>query len=217
MHLFFLFNIRIPFFQSLIERPGLTIAAFKKLTLDDSMSRPSDINICDVPTKEKPVEQMIGVATAKVKHRSLDCFFECVGYHNLEGYISTIGVIEEYRKQGLGSLLLEEICNRLQTLDCTQFSLHVKSDNFPATSFYLKHGFTIVEHLDHYYEIDGKLYDAYRMERAVNDKKTLWVWFRLWKLVCTISIFIWGLPKALLQRTLQRCSYCTEKSNRVEV
>jgi len=85
-----------------------------------------------------------------------------------EGYITTLGVIESYRKRGLAAQLLDKLNDTmLNILSCNYISLHVKTDNTPAINFYLKHGFVQQDELKDFYWIDGKFWSAYLMKKKV--------------------------------------------------
>ncbi len=57
-------------------------------------------------------------------------------------YLARIAVVPDCRRRGAGGLLLDQFLE--QGRSCRGFSLHVKSGNDAARSFYRKHGFTTV-------------------------------------------------------------------------
>mgnify|MGYP001950191326 CR=1 FL=1 len=79
-------------------------------------------------------------------------------------YIMTIGVLDECRKLGLGTLLLNYTCQMVAesewTDTCEIIYLHVVTYNEIALKFYRKNGFSRLQVLKQHYEILGKPYDA---------------------------------------------------------
>ena len=94
-------------------------------------------------------------------------------------YILSLGVCEEFRKQGIASLLLENLIShltseafevRLQKLSdnlrlnvqvVKAVYLHVLTTNSPAISFYEHRGFHLHSFLPFYYAIKGRRKDGY--------------------------------------------------------
>lgn len=70
------------------------------------------------------------------------------------GHISSIAVIKENRKQGVGSMLLNRVISYFTGIGCNIVGLEVRKSNFIAQTFYKKRGFEIVGTLEHYYEDD---------------------------------------------------------------
>lgn len=58
-----------------------------------------------------------------------------------KGRIFTLGVKETYRGQGIGSQLINRICDVLKEKGATVASLEVRMSNIPAQHFYLRQGF----------------------------------------------------------------------------
>ncbi len=81
-----------------------------------------------------------------------------------EGYIITIDVLEAYRKEGLGSALITEAEKRLAEHGVREIALDTAVDNFPAISFWEKHGYRKIGIRKGYYP--GGL-DAFAMTKAV--------------------------------------------------
>ena len=80
-------------------------------------------------------------------------------------YIMTIGVIDECRKWGIGTLLLREANNLVIKhpkfgKTCKFVYLHVATYNESGIRFYDRNRFTKVKRLEAWYEIFGKPYDA---------------------------------------------------------
>lgn len=78
------------------------------------------------------------------------------------GYISSIGVIDEYRKNKISTELLQRINILIkQKYDIIGYYLHVIEHNQSAIRFYEKNSFSQVNRLNNYYEIDGCLYNSF--------------------------------------------------------
>ena len=66
----------------------------------------------------------------------------CLSAHlDARGYIITIDVLEEFRRHGVGSLLLAEIERRLATHAVKEIGLETATDNDSAIAFWQKHGY----------------------------------------------------------------------------
>jgi ribosomal protein S18 acetylase RimI-like enzyme len=62
-----------------------------------------------------------------------------------ELYISNICVDEQYRGQGVGRFILENIVEQAKMRDCKTIVLDVSTDNNIAVSLYKKYGFVIIK------------------------------------------------------------------------
>lgn len=58
-----------------------------------------------------------------------------------ESHITNIAVHPDYRKQNIGSKLLEELLSYCRNHKCTAFTLEVRSSNEAAKALYEKYGF----------------------------------------------------------------------------
>ena len=58
-----------------------------------------------------------------------------------EGDITNVAVHPEYRKQGVGNLLIENLLSFCKKNNIDSLTLEVRESNFPAQSLYKKHGF----------------------------------------------------------------------------
>jgi ribosomal protein S18 acetylase RimI-like enzyme len=66
----------------------------------------------------------------------------CMSAHqDARGYIITIDVLDEFRRHGVGSLLLAEIERRLASNGVKEISLETATDNESAIAFWQKHGY----------------------------------------------------------------------------
>lgn len=121
----------------------------------------------------------IGVATGRIVEE--DTLWPCTWLVNKEGYIMTFGVSDTHRSKGIGSALIERMCETLEAAGCKYISLHVKTDNEIATKFYKKHAFVQEEELQNYYLIDGKTYNAYKMGKAIKSRRRkMYIWRIMW-------------------------------------
>lgn len=79
-------------------------------------------------------------------------------------HILSFGVLEEYRKQGIGSQLITSVKDYIDNR-ANQISLNVHVENESAIKFYKKHEFEIIKtRKDYYCQIEGYiLKDAYYM------------------------------------------------------
>ncbi|CDW78806.1 n-alpha-acetyltransferase 60 [Stylonychia lemnae] len=77
-------------------------------------------------------------------------------------YIMTIGVVDECRRMGLGTMLLREIIKILnqQITACEVIYLHVVDYNETAIKFYEKNDFRVLKRVKSHYVIFDKTYDG---------------------------------------------------------
>jgi ribosomal-protein-alanine N-acetyltransferase len=79
------------------------------------------------------------------------------------GHILAIGIDPSYRRQQIGSALMERIIDRLRAKGAKTIRLEVRKSNSGAQQFYLKLGFKEMGEIPYYYE-DGETGVA--MERS---------------------------------------------------
>lgn len=73
---------------------------------------------------------------------------------HLSLYILSISVINDYRRMGIGRILLQHVIDT--SIDAYQITLHTQIDNYNAQSLYTQLGFTAVQTIPHYYgRLDG--------------------------------------------------------------
>jgi ribosomal-protein-alanine N-acetyltransferase len=98
---------------------------------------------------------------AKKNSYLVKCDETIVGYlvGDKTGTIITFAVLEDYRRLGLGKLLLKHFINQMRILKHKNLVLRVKIDNLPAIALYKSVGFIIDETLINYYHPG----DAYKM------------------------------------------------------
>lgn len=86
-------------------------------------------------------------------------------------YILTLGVVKEYRRQGLAHLLLDKLLQTLAKHDtCKAVYLHVLHSNKQAIQFYRSKSFQYRTHLPYYYLIKGEYFDAFCFARYINGR-----------------------------------------------
>lgn len=77
-----------------------------------------------------------------------------------KGHIVSIAVLVQYRKKGIGKILVEEAMNGIKIRKCNEMYLEVRCSNNAAVKLYESLGFSIKQRLQAYYR-DGE--DAYIM------------------------------------------------------
>lgn len=77
-----------------------------------------------------------------------------------KGHVVSIAVLEEFRKKGIGKVLVEESIVGVKLKKCDEFYLEVRCSNNEAVRLYEKLGFVIKQQLNAYYR-DGE--DAFLM------------------------------------------------------
>eukprot|EP00742_Colponemidia_sp_Colp-10_P009813 GILJ01010736.1.p1 GENE.GILJ01010736.1~~GILJ01010736.1.p1 ORF type:complete len:259 (-),score=23.82 GILJ01010736.1:238-972(-) len=112
-------------------------------------------------------------------------------------YILTLGVIPEYRRKGVASLLLQkcvEMVKRTAPTRCKAVYLHVVAYNSSAISFYERNKFILVRRLEEFYNIKGQRFDAFLYAVYINGGQPPFQWSEVWDCVArfgqrTSSIF----------------------------
>ena len=69
-----------------------------------------------------------------------------------EGYINNIAVYPEYRRMGIGDLMLEKLETWAGEKGLAIMTLEVRESNLPAIALYAKHGFETTGIRKNYYE-----------------------------------------------------------------
>jgi [ribosomal protein S18]-alanine N-acetyltransferase len=89
----------------------------------------------------------------------------CMSAHQgARGYIITIDVLAEFRRHGVGSLLLAEVERRLAAHGVNEVGLETATDNESAIAFWQKHGYRTRGVWKGYYP-GGR--DAFAMTKAL--------------------------------------------------
>ena len=78
--------------------------------------------------------------------------------------ILMLAVRKKYRRQKLGSSLLEHFLKAMLQQNISRIDLEVRTNNTPAITFYQQHGFTIVDTLYKFYQ-NGE--DAHIMRKML--------------------------------------------------
>ncbi|KAL7297340.1 hypothetical protein TKK_0009732 [Trichogramma kaykai] len=133
---------------------------------------------------------IIGLIVAEIKpyaklnkeDRSVLC--SSFGIDSLVGYILSLGVRRAYRRNGIASLLLEQLRAHVTAPERSSVKavfLHVLSSNTPAIRFYQRCHFSLHSFLPYYYNIRGKSKDGFTYVLYVNGGHAaggLWDWMR---------------------------------------
>lgn len=86
--------------------------------------------------------------------------------HKRMFYIMTLGTTRDFRRSGLGSILVERVANMVQSLpEVGTLHLHVITYNRGAIRLYEKLGFMRVKEIEGYYSINGIHYNCYLYAR----------------------------------------------------
>lgn len=80
-----------------------------------------------------------------------------VGYAGMwhvvtEGHITNIAVLQEYRRQGIGNALLEQIIHIAEQKEMIGITLEVRISNIAAQKLYIKYGFRPEGFRKNYYQ-----------------------------------------------------------------
>lgn len=92
-------------------------------------------------------------------------------------YILSLGVVKDYRRHGIASLLLDNLLSYLSCSDrsnCKAIYLHVLSSNKSAINFYEKQRFSRHCFLPFYYSIRGVASDGYTYVLYINGGQPPW-------------------------------------------
>jgi ribosomal protein S18 acetylase RimI-like enzyme len=107
-------------------------------------------------------------------------------------YILILGVVKEYRRQGLAGILLQELLNTLyKRATCKAVYLHVLYSNKQAIQFYESKNFQYRIHLPYYYCIKGENFDAYCFALYINGKHLKFFFFLLLHI---FLVYLGGYP-----------------------
>jgi len=101
--------------------------------------------------------KIIGYIMCKMEHGFSN--FKKLGFVK-KGHVVSIAVINEHRRKGFGSALVDETINGVKIRQCSELYLEVRCSNNDAVRLYEKLGFSIAQRLKAYYR-DGE--DAYVM------------------------------------------------------
>jgi len=101
--------------------------------------------------------KIVGYIMCKIEHGFSN--FKKLGFVK-KGHVVSIAVIDEHRRKGFGSVLVDEAVKGVKTIQGSELYLEVRCSNNDAVKLYEKLGFSITQRLKAYYR-DGE--DAYVM------------------------------------------------------
>jgi len=101
--------------------------------------------------------KIVGYIMCKIEHGFSN--FKKLGFVK-KGHVVSIAVIDEHRRKGFGSVLVDEAVKGVKTIQGSELYLEVRCSNNDAVKLYEKLGFSIIQRLKAYYR-DGE--DAYVM------------------------------------------------------
>ena len=101
--------------------------------------------------------KIIGYIMCKMEHGFSN--FKKLGFVK-KGHVVSIAVIDDHRRKGFGSILVDEAIKGVKIRQCSELYLEVRCSNNDAVRLYEKLGFSIIHRLKAYYR-DGE--DAYVM------------------------------------------------------
>jgi ribosomal-protein-alanine N-acetyltransferase len=84
-----------------------------------------------------------------------------------EGHIITLDVLEEYRRQGIGSLLLATAENEAAARGVKRMVLETATTNKAAIALWKKHGYREAETIENYY---GQGRNAFKMQKQMEPR-----------------------------------------------
>ena len=98
----------------------------------------------------------------------------CIGYAGFwnvsgEGGITNVAVLPEYRRQGIGSVLIAQMIKTAMQLKLDLLTLEVRKSNIAAQGLYKKYGFDIIGERKRYYSDNGE--DAWIMTKIFADNE----------------------------------------------
>lgn len=172
LHLeWFPLNYTDSFYQRIYKNNVLAFGCFVKI-------KDHEVILGTIMTKvQQQEEEITDIYAAKNYEQSYVTWFQSVlACREYQGaYIMTIGVVDECRRLGLGTKLLNFTIEKLQELypTCEIIYLHVVDYNETAIKFYERNGFTIHRRNKQHYEIFGKPYDALTLYKDINKRHYL--------------------------------------------
>ncbi|XP_066587446.1 N-alpha-acetyltransferase 60 [Prorops nasuta] len=144
---------------------------------------------------------------AKLNNEDRGILCSSLGKDSLVGYILSIGVRRAYRRNGIASLLLEQLLAHVTAPERSSVKavfLHVLSTNAPAILFYQRCHFRLHSFLPYYYSIHGECKDGFTYVLYVNGGHAPWgIWNWMWHLAGAVtSLGPCRVPRWIWQRLL---------------
>jgi ribosomal protein S18 acetylase RimI-like enzyme len=81
-------------------------------------------------------------------------------------YIDDFDIIKEYRRRGIGTLMLQELVLIVKTKNTHKISLHVAEKNIGAINFFLKNKFSQSKLIHNFY---GQGFHSYSFSRIIHE------------------------------------------------
>ena len=88
--------------------------------------------------------KIMGYIMCKIEHGFSN--FKKLGFVK-KGHVVSVAVIDEHRRKGFGSILVDEAINGVKTIQCSELYLEVRCSNNDAVRLYEKLGFSITQKL----------------------------------------------------------------------
>jgi ribosomal protein S18 acetylase RimI-like enzyme len=171
------------YFQHLREFPDLSfVAVIDNNSYDHQYRQYAKLNANENRPEERlppppPAEQqqVVGYLLGKIQERILPVSDGNGDEYELYrrpkeyiteryGHVSSLAILEDYRRLGLAAALLEQFHFHLQHHRCKFAGLHVRQSNVAAVKLYEKYGYAADITIPSYYE-DGE--DAYYMKKTL--------------------------------------------------
>jgi [ribosomal protein S18]-alanine N-acetyltransferase len=121
--------------------------AYSRAELSSYVERKGSFTlIAENPEGKTAAEKIAGFVTVEITRE---------GY----GHIITIDTRPQFRRQGLGTLLMEGAEKKIKALEGFMVALEVAVDNTAAITFYKRHKYNVLKTLPRYYngKVDGLL------------------------------------------------------------
>jgi ribosomal protein S18 acetylase RimI-like enzyme len=102
-------------------------------------SPPWNIPEDDIERKLKVQRELFFVAGLKGKIVGT----AMAGFDGHRGWVYSLAVDEEYRKQGIGRALMKRVEDDLKAIGCTKLNLQIRSSNSEVVEFYKSLGYNV--------------------------------------------------------------------------
>jgi len=119
-------------------------------------------------------------------------------------YILSLGVVTDYRRNGIASLLLDNLISHLSTAEssqCKAVYLHVLTSNTTAIRFYERRNFKLHTYLRFYYFINGTAKDGFSYVLYLNGGHPPWAFLDYVRQLIGKMVYLepCAIPKRLLR------------------